>query len=184
VGLGNPGPEYEDTRHNAGFRLADRLAARWQLGQFRRGGRAREARGTWQDVPVRILKPQTYMNRSGAAIAPLRAVPDFDPSQQLLILVDDVALPLGKFRLRGAGSAGGHNGLKSIEGVLQRQDYARLRIGVGPAPPGLDDLADFVLDAFTKDERDILTDLLDPMSEAVEAWLKNGIEVAMNRFNR
>jgi PTH1 family peptidyl-tRNA hydrolase len=184
VGLGNPGPEYEDTRHNAGFRLADRLAARWQLGQFRRGDRAREARGTWQDLPVRILKPQTYMNRSGAAIAPLRALPDFNPSQQLLILVDDVALPVGRFRLRGAGSAGGHNGLKSIEGVLQRQDYARLRIGVGPAPPGLDDLADFVLDEFSPEERGVIADLLDPMSEAVEAWLQDGIEVAMNRFNR
>jgi peptidyl-tRNA hydrolase, PTH1 family len=184
VGLGNPGPEYEDTRHNAGFRLADRLAARWQLGQFRRGERAREARGTWQDVPVRILKPQTYMNRSGAALAPLRALPDFDPSQHLLILVDDVALPVGRFRLRGAGSAGGHNGLKSIEGVLQRQDYARLRIGVGPAPAGLDDLADFVLDQFSKEEADTINQLLDPMSEAVEAWLEEGIEVAMNRFNR
>jgi PTH1 family peptidyl-tRNA hydrolase len=140
VGLGNPGPEYEDTRHNAGFRLADRLAARWQLGQFRRGDRAREARGIWQDVPVRILKPQTYMNRSGAALAPLR--------------------------------------------VLQRQDYARLRIGVGPAPPGLDDLADFVLDEFTAEERDTITQLLDPMCEAVEAWLQDGIEMAMNRFNR
>ena len=184
MGLGNPGPEYEDTRHNAGFRLADRLAARWQLGQFRRGERAREARGTWQDLPVRVLKPQTYMNRSGAAVAPLRALPDFDPSQHLLILVDDVALPVGKFRLRGAGSAGGHNGLKSIEGVLQRQDYARLRIGVGPPPPGLDDLADFVLDEFTSEERTVLSELLDPMSEAVESWLEHGIEKAMNQFNR
>jgi peptidyl-tRNA hydrolase, PTH1 family len=184
VGLGNPGPEYEDTRHNAGFRLADRLVARWQLPRFRRGDRAREALGNWQSTPVRILKPQTYMNRSGAAIAPLRAHPDFDPSRHLLILVDDVALPVGRFRLRGAGSAGGHNGLKSVEGTLQRQDYARLRIGVGPAPPELDDLADFVLDVFSKEEREVLADLLDPMSEAVEAWLEDGIEVAMNRFNR
>jgi PTH1 family peptidyl-tRNA hydrolase len=184
VGLGNPGPEYEDTRHNAGFRLADRLVARWQLGKFRRGDRAREVHGSWRDVPVTVLKPQTYMNRSGAAIAPLRALPGFDPSQHLLILVDDVALPVGRFRLRGAGSAGGHNGLKSVEGVLQRQDYARLRIGVGPAPPDLDDLADFVLDMFTPEERDTINELLDPMSEAVETWLQDGIEVAMNRFNR
>jgi peptidyl-tRNA hydrolase, PTH1 family len=184
VGLGNPGPEYEDTRHNAGFRLADRLAARWQLPQFRRGDRVRETQGSWQSSPVRVLKPQTYMNRSGAAIAPLRAHPDFDPSRHLLILVDDVALPVGRFRLRGAGSAGGHNGLKSIEGVLQRQDYARLRIGVGPSPPGLDDLADFVLDEFSPEERGTINELLDPMSEAVEAWVQEGIEVAMNRFNR
>ena len=184
MGLGNPGPEYEDTRHNAGFRLADHLVARWQIGQFRRGERAREAQGTWQRFPVRVLKPQTYMNRSGAAIAPLRSIPEFDPSQHLLILVDDVALPAGRFRLRGAGSAGGHNGLKSIEGVLQRQDYSRLRIGVGPPPPGLDDLADFVLDVFTKEEYDAITELLDPMSEAVETWIESGIEKAMNQFNR
>jgi peptidyl-tRNA hydrolase, PTH1 family len=184
VGLGNPGPEYEGTRHNAGFRLAEHLATRWQLGPFRRADRAREAQGTWQGIPLRIVKPQTYMNRSGAAIAPLRGLPEFDPSQHLLILVDDVALPLGRFRLRGAGSAGGHNGLKSIEGTLQRQDYARLRIGVGPAPLGLDDLADFVLDAFSREERDEISKLLDPMSEAVESWLQNGIEKAMNQFNR
>jgi peptidyl-tRNA hydrolase, PTH1 family len=154
------------------------------LGPFRRGDRARQAQGIWQDFPVTVLKPQTYMNRSGAAIAPLRALPEFDPSQHLLILVDDVALPVGRFRLRGAGSAGGHNGLKSVEGVLQRQDYARLRIGVGPAPAGLEDLADFVLDEFSPEERDEITGLLDPMSEAIEAWLQDGIEVAMNRFNR
>jgi PTH1 family peptidyl-tRNA hydrolase len=173
-----------DTRHNAGFRLADHVAARWHLGPFRRGDRAREAQGSWQSIPVRLLKPQTYMNRSGAAIAPLKSLPQFDPSQHLLILVDDVALPMGRFRLRGAGSAGGHNGLKSVEGVLQRQDYARLRIGVGPPPPGLDDLADFVLDEFTAEEQESLTSLLDPMSEAVEVWLEEGIEKAMNRFNR
>ena len=184
MGLGNPGPEYEGTRHNAGFRLADRLAERWRLGPFRRGERAREVQGAWQRIPVRILKPQTYMNRSGAAITPLRASAEFDPSQHLLILVDEVALPVGRFRLRGAGSAGGHNGLKSVEGALQRQDYARLRIGVGPAPSGLEDLADFVLDEFTQEEREVIEALLDPMSEAVECWLENGIEKAMNQFNR
>jgi PTH1 family peptidyl-tRNA hydrolase len=123
------------------------------------------------------------MNRSGAALAPLRAFPGFDPAQDLLVLVDDVALPAGRFRLRGAGSAGGHNGLKSLEGALMRQDYARLRIGVGPLPPGGHDLADFVLDQFTVDEWTQLTDLLDPMAEAVECWLAEGIEPAMNRFN-
>jgi PTH1 family peptidyl-tRNA hydrolase len=183
VGLGNPGPEYDDTRHNAGFRLADHLATRWRFGPFRRGERAREAEGTWAGHAARILKPQTYMNRSGAALAPLRARSDFDPAADLLVLVDDVALPLGRFRLRGAGSAGGHNGLKSIEGALQRQDYARLRIGVGPTPPGLDDLADFVLGSFSPEERRQLDELLDPMADAVECWLDEGIERAMSRFN-
>ena len=184
MGLGNPGPEYEDTRHNAGFRLADRLVHRWKLPQFRRGDRARETQGTWQGLPVRVLKPQTYMNRSGAAVAPLRTHPDFDPSKHLLVIVDDVALPVGRFRLRGAGTAGGHNGLKSIEGVLQRQDYARLRIGVGPPPPPGEELSDFVLGAFTAEEREVVEGLCDPMSEAVEAWLQDGIELAMTRFNR
>jgi peptidyl-tRNA hydrolase, PTH1 family len=183
VGLGNPGPEYEDTRHNAGFRLADRLVARWKLPPFRRADRARQSQGSWQSHPVTVLKPQTYMNRSGAALASLRSLPGFDPSQHLLILVDEVALPIGRFRLRGAGSAGGHNGLKSVEGALQRQDYARLRIGVGPQPID-DDLSDFVLGPFTADENQILENLLDPMTEAVESWLADGIEVAMNRFNR
>jgi peptidyl-tRNA hydrolase, PTH1 family len=133
---------------------------------------------------VRLIKPSTYMNRSGAALAPLRAFPGFDPARDLLVLVDDVALPTGKFRLRGAGSAGGHNGLKSIEGVLQRQDYARLRIGAGPFPSGAGDLADFVLSPFESEEQVLLKASLDPMAEAVECWLAEGIEAAMNRFNR
>ena len=184
MGLGNPGPEYDETRHNAGFRLADHLAGRWRFPAFTRGDQARQADGEREGQSVRLLKPQTYMNRSGAALAPLRARPGFDPAADLLVLVDDVALPLGKYRLRGAGSSGGHNGLKSIEGALQRQDYARLRIGVGPVPPGLTDLADFVLGDFAPDERKVLDELLDPMSEAVECWLEDGIERAMARFNR
>lgn len=184
VGLGNPGPEYERTRHNAGFRLADHLAARWQLGRFRRADDAWAADGTWNRHSVRVLKPRTYMNRSGAALAPLRASSGFDPAQHLLVVVDEVALPLGRFRLRGAGSAGGHNGLKSIEGALRRQDYARLRIGVGPVPPDVDDLADFVLGEFSAEEDRVLAELLDPVADAVECWVEDGIERAMNRFNR
>jgi PTH1 family peptidyl-tRNA hydrolase len=124
------------------------------------------------------------MNRSGAVLAPLRAIETFDPAADLLVLVDDVDFDVGRFKLRGAGSAGGHNGLKSVEGTLRRQDYARLRIGVGPRPMGPDDLADFVLDRFTPEERATLDALLDPMAEAVECWLEDGIERAMNRFNR
>jgi peptidyl-tRNA hydrolase, PTH1 family len=93
-------------------------------------------------------------------------------------------LPLGRFRLRGAGSSGGHNGLKSIEGSLQRQDYARLKIGVGPYPADAEELSDFVLGRFSSEEAATIAELLDPMSEAVESWLEHGIEVAMNRFNR
>jgi peptidyl-tRNA hydrolase, PTH1 family len=181
MGLGNPGPEYQDTRHNAGFLLADRLAARWRLPAFRRVPAARETSGSLDAIPLRLIKPQTYMNRSGAALAPLRLLPDFDPSQQLLILVDDVALPVGRFRIRGAGSAGGHNGLKSVEGALRRQDYARLRIGVGPVPPGMQDLTDFVLGPLPSEERVVLDQLLDPMCEVVESWVRDGVEGAMKR---
>jgi PTH1 family peptidyl-tRNA hydrolase len=182
VGLGNPGQEYEDTRHNAGFLLADHIARRWGLGSFRRGDRARVAEGQWQGESVQLLKPQTYMNRSGGALSPF-LFDTFDPATDLLVLVDDVALPAGRFRLRGAGSAGGHNGLKSIEATLQRQDYARLRIGVGPQPTG-EDLADYVLAPFTREERDAIDELLDPMADAAECWLTEGIERAMTRFNR
>jgi len=142
------------------------------------------AEGAREGIPVQVIKPQTYMNRSGAALAQLRDREDFDPARDLLVLVDDVALDVGRFRLRGAGSAGGHNGLRSVEGALRRQDYARLRIGVGPRPMEVDDLADFVLDRFTGEERDAVDALLDPMAEAVECWLDEGIERAMNRFNR
>jgi PTH1 family peptidyl-tRNA hydrolase len=124
------------------------------------------------------------MNRSGAVLTPLRDHPEFDPSKDLLIVVDDVALPLGRFRLRGVGSAGGHNGLRSVEGALQRQDYPRLRIGVGPAPAELEDLADFVLDEFSAEEQETVERLFDPMSQAVECWIEGGIEKAMNDFNR
>ena len=124
------------------------------------------------------------MNRSGAALAPFRGRPDWDAARDLLVLVDDVATPIGRFRLRGAGSAGGHNGLKSIEGTLRRQDYARLRIGVDAKPPEYDDLADWVLGKFTRDERAAIDALLDPMAEAVESWLADGIEKAMTRHNR
>lgn len=164
--------------------MADHLAARWELLPFRRVPSAREIRGRALGRDITLLKPLTYMNRSGAALAPLRALPGFDPATDLLVLVDDFALPAGTFRLRGAGSAGGHNGLKSIEGSLRRQDYARLRIGIGPLPTGTRDTADFVLGAFAADERAELTILLEQMSEAVECWLRDGIELAMNRFNK
>jgi len=123
-------------------------------------------------VPVRILKPTTFMNRSGAALASLRADPTFSPSRDLLILVDDFQIPLGTFRLRPDGSAGGHNGLKSIEGALQSQQYARLRIGVGPLPEGTSDWADYVLNPFEENEFDQVQSLMPQMIEAIDKWLK------------
>jgi peptidyl-tRNA hydrolase, PTH1 family len=144
----------------------------------------RVARGSVRGTTVELIKPLTYMNRSGAVLSPRRADPGFDPAHDLLVLVDEVALPVGRFRLRAKGSPGGHNGLRSIEGALRSPDYARLRIGVGPLPPEYDDMADYVLDPFEPEEADAIEALLDPMADAVECWLTDGIDLAMNRYNR
>jgi PTH1 family peptidyl-tRNA hydrolase len=133
---------------------------------------------------VVVVKPQTYMNLSGAALRPLLADPEVTPARDLLVLVDDAAIPLGTFRLRARGSAGGHNGLKSVEAALLSREYARLRIGVGPAPEGLDDLADFVLAPFERDEMAALEPLWAVMADAVECWMSDGIDTAMTKFNQ
>jgi len=172
VGLGNPGPEYAATRHNAGFWLAEALVAHWGFPPFRRGERARFTEGEVDGVPVRILKPTTYMNSSGAALASLRADPAFNPARDLLILVDDFQIPSGTFRLRGEGSSGGHNGLKSIEAALQSQAYARLRIGVGPLPEGMSDWSEYVLASFDPEQLEQLETLQPELIAAVEQWLR------------
>jgi PTH1 family peptidyl-tRNA hydrolase len=156
--------------------LADAMAARWRLPPFRRGERARITEGTVGDQSVRILKPTTYMNRSGAALASLRADPAFNPASDLLILVDDFQIPLGTFRLRASGSAGGHNGLKSIEASLLSQAYARLRVGVGPLPPGITDWSEHVLAAFEDKEAEQLEALRPQLEEAVEKWVTEGLK--------
>ena len=173
MGLGNPGPEYAATRHNAGFWLADALAAHWGLPPFRRAERARATEGEVAGVPVRLLKPTTYMNRSGAALASLRAEPTFEAARDLLILVDDFQIPIGTFRLRPDGSAGGHNGLKSVEGALQSQQYARLRIGVGPLPEGIGDWADYVLAPFEAEQVEQVETVMPKMIDEVEKWVRS-----------
>lgn len=135
-------------------------------------------------MPVAVVKPQTYMNLSGDALEPLLRQPEFDPPHDLLVLVDDAALPLGTFRLRARGSSGGHNGLESVEQALGSRAYPRLRIGIGPVPEDVDDLADFVLAPFTRREAAVLREILPEMAEAAECWVAEGIQRAMNRFNR
>jgi PTH1 family peptidyl-tRNA hydrolase len=124
------------------------------------------------------------MNRSGVALRPLLDAPEFTPSRDLLVLVDDLALLLGRFRLRARGSAGGHNGLTSVEDALQSQDYARLRIGIGPVPEGEEEQTEWVLQPFERHELRTLANLLPELADAVECWLDEGIDTAMNRFNR
>lgn len=182
VGLGNPGPEYAATRHNAGWWLLDALAEAWQLGRFKRDGNAAVASGRVGEHVVRLLKPLTYMNRSGQALAPLLRLNAFEPARDLLVVVDDVALEPGRVRLRASGSAGGHNGLKSIEAALRSRDYARLRIGVGGAPPGAD-LADWVLSPASRADRRRIEERFPELVHCVELWMREGVEAAMNRCN-
>lgn len=182
AGLGNPGPEYEGTRHNVGWWLLEELADAWGLGRFKRESNAGIASGRVGPHVVRLVKPLTYMNRSGAAVGALRRLNAFDITQDLLVIVDDVALDPGRVRFRPAGSAGGHNGLKSIESVLGTQAYARLRIGVGAKPPAMD-LADWVLGTPSKQDRQAIRERFPQLVECVGVWLEQGIEPAMNTCN-
>jgi PTH1 family peptidyl-tRNA hydrolase len=183
IGLGNPGPEYDATRHNVGWWLVDRLAFDWDFGAFRREGRAFVSEGWVGEAEVRLMKPTTYMNRSGQALRALGEVEGFDPTTDLLVVIDDAALDVGRVRFRPEGGPGGHNGLKSIAGALRSNEYARLRIGVGQKPEG-EDLSDWVLSPMPEDDEGLVVDLLPGLTEAVEVWVAEGIEAAMNRFNR
>lgn len=183
VGLGNPGPEYDDTRHNVGWWAVDRLAHDWDLGPFRREGAALIAEGGVAGTPILLVKPTTYMNRSGRALASVELPDEFDVSSDLLVVVDDAALEVGRLRLRPEGGAGGHNGLQSIEDALGTGAYARLRIGVGRPPEGAD-WTDWVLSSMPAEDEERVVELLDDVVAAVELWLADGAEAAMNRFNR
>jgi PTH1 family peptidyl-tRNA hydrolase len=183
AGLGNPGSEYDETRHNVGWWVLDRLAYDWDFGAFRQRGFAVAVDGTVNDHDVRLIKPTAYMNRSGWALAPLSTVPGFEPARDLLVVVDDAALDVGRVRLRPRGGAGGHNGLRSVSSTLGTDDYPRLRVGVGVAPAGAD-LAAWVLSPMTESDEEVVVRLLPELTRAVETWITEGIEAAMNRYNR
>jgi len=181
VGLGNPGAKYHDTRHNIGFRVIDALARRWSVDQWREQHQALVAKVREGDEPVLIAKPTTFMNLSGDAVAGLAgfykiAVPD------VLVVLDEVALPLGRLRAGRGGSAGGHNGLKSIIGRLGTSEVPRLRIGVGRGDTRKD-LADHVLGTFGADERDDVEAAVLRAAEATVTFVTEGIERVMNAFN-
>jgi peptidyl-tRNA hydrolase, PTH1 family len=187
VGLGNPGREYAATRHNVGWWLIDHLADVWHFDGWKKDGEARVASGTVGGVKVRLVKPQTFMNLSGQALKNYVRRPFWSPASDLLIVVDEVQLPVGRMRIRPRGSAGGHNGLKSIEHTLDTREYGRLRIGVGPSEErkGIyPNLADFVLAPFAKDEREDILEMMPELTAAVETWLREGPEKAMNLYNR
>jgi len=187
LGLGNPGREYAATRHNVGWWLIDHLADVWHLDGWKKDGESQVANGAVGGVKVRLVKPQTYMNLSGQALKNYARRPFWSAAKDLLVVVDEVQIPVGRFRIRARGSAGGHNGLKSVENALDSQEYGRLRIGVGPADErkGIyKDLADFVLAPFSRDERDDVLSLLPQLTATTETWLRDGVEKAMNLHNR
>ena len=182
VGLGNPGPEYESTRHNVGWWVVNHLADVWRFPAWRAVERAQSADGEVNGRRVRLLKPLTFMNLSGEALAPYVTRPFWSVANDLLVVVDDVALPFGTYRFRAKGSAGGHNGLRSIEEALGTQEYARLRIGVGPGEqvPG-EVLRDFVLSDFSPEEAAAVRELFPALRAGIDTWITDGILATMNR---
>ena len=182
VGLGNPGKTYEGTRHNIGFALLRKLAQKHHL-EFRERSKWESmiAEGAIQGAPVNLMMPQTFINNSGQALVPALNYLNVD-LPELLVVVDDVAIPFGELRLKLNSGSGGHNGLKSIEEHLQTNRFARLRIGVGDRVQG--DLSSHVLGKFSKEEGELLPAILDRAIQAVEIWLNKGITSAMDFANR
>ena len=187
LGLGNPGKEYEHTRHNVGWWLIDHLAERWSFDAWKKDGQAKVAQGHLPGTreTVRLVKPQTYMNLSGGVLVQYARRPFWSAANDLLVVVDEAAIPAGTWRLRAEGGAGGHNGLKSVQQSLGTQQYPRLRIGVGEPerPPG-GPLTDFVLGAMGKRDGAAVRELFPVVTEAVEAWVRGGMKPALDVQSR
>jgi peptidyl-tRNA hydrolase, PTH1 family len=181
VGLGNPGAAFEQTRHNLGFMLVERLAREADSQIKREECRALVGRAEIENRRVELIKPQTYMNLSGESLSCLLKNPERD-EKRLIVVTDDLALPLGKIRLRPKGSAGGHNGLKSIISCLRSEEFIRLRIGIQPEHP-LADAKRFVLEKFSKAEFGTVEKVLEESAAAVRTVIRDGVEKAMARFN-
>ncbi len=181
VGLGNPGKEYERTRHNVGFMVVEAFARRHGIAITRRDFRAMAGDGRVGDARVFLLKPQTFMNLSGESVAMfLRQKPL--ALTEIIVVADDIALPLGKLRLRAEGSAGGHNGLKSLIQHLHSQAFPRLRFGVG-APRDPSAQIDFVLGPFSKREQEEVDETVERAVAALETWISDDLQAAMRQFN-
>lgn len=181
VGLGNPGAAYEQTRHNLGFMLVDHIARETNSPVKREECRALVGRADIAGETVELVKPQTFMNLSGESIACLLKK-NTRHFQKLIVITDDLALPLGKIRLRTKGSAGGHNGLKSIIACLKTEEFIRLRIGIQPAHP-ISDTKRFVLEKFSKQDFETIEKVLEESAEAIRSVILEGAERAMARFN-
>jgi PTH1 family peptidyl-tRNA hydrolase len=185
TGLGNPGERYRLTRHNVGFRVVDLLADRWGLtgeGRVRDGAARLEAQLQDPEQRVLLVKPLKFMNLSGAPVRAALRQTDADPSEDLLVVTDDVDLPLGRLRLRRDGSAGGHNGLRDLIAAFGSNEFNRLRVGIGRAGTARATV-DHVLATFKPSERELADASIQAAADAVERWLREGIDVAMNEFN-
>ena len=181
LGLGNPGRRYERTRHNVGWWMLDHLADVWHLGRWKEERRACTAGGRLGTTHVRLVKPLTFMNLSGEVLVEYLRRSAWDAGADLLVIVDDVAIPVGTWRLRAEGSSGGHNGLKSIETQVGSRAYARLRVGIKPVDPErrISPLEDYVLSPFDEAEREAVLALRAPVADAVERWVHGGVAAAL-----
>lgn len=182
VGLGNPGENYARTRHNVGFRALDSLAKTLGIKVDRAKFRGLYGQGVWQEKKLILLKPQTFMNLSGLSVMDAARFYKLPP-ERIIVLFDDVSLPVGRLRVRSDGSAGGHNGIKSIIGALNSQSFPRVKIGVGAKPHPDYALADWVLSSFSPAEEKALAPAIDHAAEAALELLANGVDSAANKFN-
>lgn len=183
AGLGNPGQKYEGTRHNVGFRVLDELADRHNIKIMESRCKGLMGKGMIEGEKVLLLKPLTYMNLSGESIAQAAAYFKIDVKTNLLVVADDISLDVGQIRIRKKGSAGGHNGLKSIIAHLGCEEFVRVRMGVGDKPAGYD-LADYVLGRFQKEEEALLSESGKKAVLAIETILTAGVDRAMNLYNQ
>ena len=181
VGIGNPGKEYEQTRHNLGFRVVDRLAERWGVARMKRRFHARMAEVSRADDRLALMKPQTFVNESGLAVGEAARWYKAEP-KDVLVVLDDFNLSVGRAKVGAGGSAGGHNGMTSIIQVLGTNAFPRLRMGIGSESVRCD--RDFVLSTFREDELPAVEEMLQTAVHAVLSWLDDGIAICMNRFNR
>ncbi len=182
VGLGNPGRQYQDTRHNIGFMVLKELRRRWTPGRGKLKFHARLWSANVGGQRIMLAEPQTYMNRSGLAVAEITAFYKVDPSD-VLVVMDDVDLPTGRLRARASGSAGGHKGLNDILKTMGENRLARLRIGIGDPPERMDP-ADYVLSGFKTEEKPVIAETVKLAANAVEDWINKGITYVMNRYNQ
>ena len=183
VGLGNPGKEYTASRHNAGYLAIDRLMDRYGIKLSSKKFDGLSGRGTIDGRKVMLVKPTTFMNNSGRCVKKIVDYYKLDPANDLVILYDDIDLEPGMMRVRTKGSAGSHNGMKSVIQHLKTQEFARIRIGVGTPPPQMD-LVDWVLGKIPKEEIPLIRDVCDDICEAVPMIIAEDTEAAMNRYNR